>query len=132
MCWQPIARNPWMMAPVEALRSLMDEPPPLPAAGVGPFAFGDATFVDRVLADSGWSTRSITSFETTARLGGNDGVPGAVDQALATSAARALLATGGADLRERAAAALTERFESLCVDGLVGLPAAAWLVTARR
>ncbi len=132
VCWQPIDRNPWMLAPVQVLRQLIDDPPPPPPAGVGPFAFGDPTYVERVLTDAGWSGSSIESFETTARLGGNDGVPGAVDQVLATTAARALLVNAGEDLRQRAAAALTERFEAVSVDGVVGLPAAAWLVTARR
>jgi SAM-dependent methyltransferase len=131
VCWQPIARNPWMLAAPAVLRSLMDDPPPPPPPGAGPFAFGDSEFVDRVLADAGWTQRAIAPFETNARMGGNDGVRGAVDQALSNSAAKALLAAGDATLRDRAAAVLTDQFESLSVDGVVSCPAAAWLVTAR-
>ena len=64
-------------------------------------------------------------------MGGNDGVNGAVDQALSSSAAKALLATGDATLRDRAAAILRAQFEELSVDGVVSFPAAVWSVTAQ-
>jgi SAM-dependent methyltransferase len=131
-CWQPLERNPWMTAAPEVLRSLMDDPPPAPPPGAGPFAFGDTAFIDRVLADAGWTERSIAPFETQTQMGGDDGVQGAVDQALSNSAAKALLAAGDATLRERAAAILTDRFAALSVDGVVSFPAATWVVTARR
>ena len=131
VCWQPLERNPWMIAAPKVLRSLMDDPPPPPPPGAGPFAFGETEFVDRVLADAGWTERFIAPFETNARMGGNEGVNGAVNQALSNSAARALLAAAGDEtLRDRAAAILTDQFESLSVDGVVRFPAAAWLVTA--
>jgi SAM-dependent methyltransferase len=132
VCWQPLERNPWMTAATEVLRRLMDDPPPPLPPGSGPFAFGDTSFVDRVLADAGWIERAITAYETPARMGGNDGVRGAVNQALSSSAARALLAVGDATLRDRAAAILADQFESISVDGVVSFPAAAWLVSARR
>jgi hypothetical protein len=120
-----------MLAAPMVIRSLMDDPPPPPPPGAGPFAFGDTEFVDRVLADAGWTQRAIASFETHSRIGGNDGVAGAVNQALSNSAARALLAAADATLRDRAAAILTDQFEAQSVDGVVTFPAAAWLVTAR-
>ena len=132
MCWQPLERNPWMSSAADVLRSLLDDPPPPPPPGVGPFAFGDTEFVDRVLGDAGWTQRTIAPFETRARMGGNDGVPGAVNQALSNTAARALLALGDATLRERAAAILTKQFESVSRDNVVRFPAAAWLVIAMR
>jgi SAM-dependent methyltransferase len=132
VCWQPLEHNPWMNAAPNVLRSLMDNPPPPPPPGAGPFAFGDTAFVDRVLTEAGWAQRSMAPFETHARMGGNDGVQGAVNQALSNSAAKALLAAGDATLRDRAAAILTDQFESRSVDGVVSFPAAAWLVTAHR
>jgi SAM-dependent methyltransferase len=132
VCWQPLEHNPWMNAAPNVLRSLMDNPPPPPPPGAGPFAFGDSAFVDRVLTEAGWAQRSMAPFKTHARMGGNDGVQGAVNQALSNSAAKALLAAGDATLRDRAAAILTDQFESRSVDGVVSFPAAAWLVTAHR
>ena len=130
VCWQPLEHNPWMNAAPNALRSLMDNPPP-PRIHWASFAM-QPSFVDRVLTEAGWAQRSMAPFETHARMGGNDGVQGAVNQALSNSAAKALLAAGDATLRDRAAAILTDQFESRSVDGVVSFPAAAWLVTAHR
>jgi SAM-dependent methyltransferase len=132
VCWQPIARNPWMSAASDVIRDLLDDPPPPPPPGAGPFAFGETDFVDRVLADAGWTQRTLTSFETMARMGGHDGIEGAVNQSLSNTNARALLALGDASLRDRAAAILSERFARECPNGVVEFPAAAWLVSARR
>ena len=132
MCWQPLERNPWMSSASDVLRSLLPDPPAAPPPGAGPFAFGDTDFVDRILDESGWTARSMATFETQAQMGGHDGVRGAVNQALGSSAARALLALGDATLRERAEAILTEQYAALSRDDVVRFPAAAWLVTATR
>ncbi len=134
VCWQPIDRNPWMIAAPAVLRTLMDNPPPSapPATTAGPLAFGDTSYVDHVLANAGWNSRAFAPFDSSARLGGNDGVAGAVSHALNTTAAKALLALGDATLRDRAAAVLSDQFSSLAIDGVVRFPAAAWIVTARR
>ena len=65
-------------------------------------------------------------------MGGHDGVAGAVRHALSNTAARALLEADDGSLRDRAAAILTDQFESASVDGVISFPAAVWLVTARR
>ena len=131
VCWQPLDRNPWMTGPTTVLRGLMDDPPPAAPVVAGPFAFGDTAYVALVLADAGWQSPTFTSIDIEIRMGGNDGVPGAVNQALDSSMARALLARGDADLRERATAVLTDEFSAIAIDGVVRFPAAVWLVTAR-
>jgi SAM-dependent methyltransferase len=132
VCWQPLDRNPWMNAASNVIRSLIEDPPPPSPNGAGPFAFGDTAFVQRVLADAGWSAIEITPLETSIRMGGEDGVPGAVHQALTSSMARALLSGADPSLRDRAAAMLEADFHAVAVDGTVRFPAAVWLVGARR
>lgn len=132
VCWQSLDRNPWMSSAASVLRDLLDDPPPPPPPGAGPFAFGDTAFVHRVLAAAEWSDIAHVAFETPIRMGGHNGVTGAVDQALGSSLAKSLLAHGDATLRRRAAAVLHEQFAAHVVDGAVRFPAAAWIVTARR
>ena len=132
VCWRTLDRNPWMSSATEVLRGLMADPPPPPASGAGPFAFGDAAFVERVLADAGWRDVSLTAFDTVAHMGGDGGVDGAVEQALGSSAVKAMLAAGEPGLRARAAEILRARFAEQAVDGAVRFPAAAWLVSAAR
>lgn len=130
VCWQPLDRNPWMSAASDVLKALLEDPTPPPPPGAGPFAFGDTAYLDHVLTDAGWNTISIAPFESPVRMGGNDGVEGAVNHALSSSVARALLSTGDETLRARAAIILEARFEALSINGEVSFPAAAWLVDA--
>jgi SAM-dependent methyltransferase len=132
VCWQTVDRNPWMQDAAVVLRGLLENPPPPPPPGAGPFAFADTTFVRDVLTAAGWRSVTHEAFEPSIRMGGNDGVAGAVEQALTSSMARALLAQGDATLRERAAAILHERFAAQAVDGVVRFPSATWVVRAER
>lgn len=135
-CWQPIECNPWMTLPASVVHECLDTPPdptatgPMP--GPNPFAFGDRSYVEGILRAAGWGSLSVESVEPLIEMGGDDGIPGAVEQALNGSAVRVLLAAGDESVRERAAAVLAERFADHLVDGVVRMPSAAWLVTARR
>lgn len=137
VCWQPIGANPWMTLPTEVVRGLVDVPSPPPVApssmpGPNPFAFGDETHVESILHRAGWVDIMIGSCTPTIRMGGDDGISGAVAQALNGSAVKALLTMGDESTRDRAVTILTERFADHVVDGTVHMPSAAWLVTARR
>jgi SAM-dependent methyltransferase len=131
VCWQPLDRNPWMNAASDVLRGLLENPPPPPPPGAGPFAFGNTEYLDQVLTDAGWTAISIAPFETPLRMGGDNGVEGAVEQALSSSVARTLLSTGDETLRDRATAILEAQFKALSVNGNVSFLAAAWLVCAQ-
>lgn len=144
VCWQPMESNPWMTLPTDVVRGLLDgssdaTPAPAPAAapiaampGPNPFAFGDAGFVRQLLADAGWHDIDVATCAPVIAMGGDDGLAGAVEQALNGTAVKSLLAGGDASIRDRAAAILVDRFEPHLVDGVVRMPSAAWLVTARR
>lgn len=131
VCWQPVEHNPWMGRPVQVVRGLLSDPPPLPPSGPGPFAFGDPAYVDDVCTRAGWHDVAAEPFTPTLRLGGGDGVAGAVEQVLSSSATRSLLDGADPAVRERAVELLTADFADLVVDGAVTVPAAVWVVTAR-
>ena len=138
VCWQPIDANPWMSMPTDVVRALLDEvpsdmPPIGPMVGPNPFAFGDRAFVERMLTEAGWDSILIQPCTPTIRIGGDGGVAGAVEQGLNGSGVKALLAmTDDPTVRERAAERLAEEYAPHLVDGVVSMPSAAWLVTARR
>lgn len=135
VCWQPMEANPWMTLPSMVVRDLLDDPPPAPSGpmpGPNPFAFGDADHVRSVLDGTGWRAIDIAPCTPTIDMGGDDGVDGAVAQALNGSAVKMLLAAGDESVRTRAEEILTERFAPHVHEGTVRMPSAAWLVTARR
>lgn len=135
VCWQPMEANPWMTLPSTVVRDLLDDPPPSPSGpmpGPNPFAFGDTDHVRAILDAAGWSSIDIVSCTPTIDMGGDDGVTGAVAQALNGSAVKMLLAAGDDSVRTRAEEILTERFAPHVHDGTVRMPSAAWLVTARQ
>jgi len=135
VCWQPIEANPWMTLPSTVVRDLLDDPPPPPSGpmpGPNPFAFGDTDHVRTILDAAGWDSIDITSCTPTIDMGGDDGVAGAVAQALNGSAVKLLLAAGDDSVRTRAEAILTDRFAPHVVGDTVRMPSAAWLVTASR
>lgn len=133
VCWQSMADNPWISVSAVSWAPFLPEPPaPLLPGAPGPFAFADPDRVRSILADSGWTAVEVAPFLTDARLGGGRGLEGAVDQSLATSTGRALRAALPADRFDQAVDALRDSLRAHLVDGEVILPAAAWVVTARR
>lgn len=133
VCWQQPDRNPWVLAPLEAWRPFLAEPPAPPAVGVpGPFGFADADTVRDVLTRSGWRDVAIGDHRDVARLGGARGVEGALEQMLATTTGRALRDQLSPDRYLAALDALRSLLARHLRGDEVEFPAAAWSVTARR
>jgi len=62
-CWQPIEKNPWFYA--AALKGIVPPPPP-PEPGkspTGPFALGDADYVQGILANAGFGKLAVVKHE---------------------------------------------------------------------
>ena len=131
VCWQPLERNPWINSAVMVLRDLLDDPPP-PAAddAPGPFAFADPDRTRAVLEDAGWVNILFEAYEVPIRMGGENGITGAVDHSLSSSIARKLLALGTPSLRQSAAEILHEQFSGQATDGVVYSTGSTWLFTA--
>ena len=134
VCWQRLDRNPWLEVPIEVVREITGEaigPAKLAPGAPNPLAFADPLFTESVLEQSGWRDISLRSVEPLLRVGGDDGINGAVELALNGSSAKALLAKSDADQRAHIVSALTERLSHHVIDGDVCMSSAAWLVTAR-
>ena len=135
VCWQGLDENPWLALPIEVVREFTGEatgPATLAPGAPNPLAFADPALTESVLAKSGWSDISLTSVEPLLRVGGDDGINGAVELALNGSSAKALLAKSDAEQRAQIVSVLTDRLSQHVIDGDVCMPSAAWLVTARN
>ena len=128
VCWRPFADNPWMGAPLAAALPFIPAPVPIDPLAPGPFAFADADRVRTILTEAGFTGIDIRPHDT--RIGGGD-----VDQALQLALRVGPL---GSVLREDPSLAgrVTEAVRRVLEDHLtpdgVLMPAAVWIVTARR
>ena len=127
-CWQSADRNPWYTLAGRVLAAYI-EVPDAPSGGPGPFAFADATLVAKVLADAGWRSVSIDSFEPLMVEGAGAGADRVVHHMVRGPMAAALAAAPEQD-RASGLAALRRAIEEHTVDGEARFPTAAWLVAA--
>ncbi|MEZ5682587.1 MAG: class I SAM-dependent methyltransferase [Erythrobacter sp.] len=130
-CFREVSDNAW----VKELTSVLpksDGPQPDPDAP-GPFAFGRSARVKGILEDAGWRDIAFEAVDYPMIGGeGDDAVADALSYFLHIGpAARAVAALeGGA--RDDAIVGLREVIERHHKGGVVALPSAAWIVTARK
>jgi SAM-dependent methyltransferase len=133
VCWQPVERNPWMGAPVAAAARHVTLPPRPDPHGPGPFAFADPERVRKILVAAGFDEVETADWSGTLSLGGGT-LEGAVDLFFDVGPLAALLREQGAgpELRQQVADAVTEALAPFLTEDGVRMPAAAWIVSARR
>ena len=135
VCWRGIAENLVFSAGAHALIAALPEPPAVadPLAP-GPMAFADPARLRGILIDGGWMAIDIEPLDRVARFGldGSDGIEERLAQLRVGESGRRLTEqVPDADQPAAWKAARAELEEHL-VDGELTLPAAAWLVHARR
>src|SRR5262249_24750781 len=69
VCWRPLGENPWMTVPFAAVATVLAPPPPPPPDAPGPFAFGDAKRVRKILGDAGFEQIEIAPHDREISLG---------------------------------------------------------------
>jgi len=133
VCWQGLARNPWMGLPLAAaLRHMPAPAPPTPDAP-GPFAFADPDRVRRILDGAGFAGASVVSHEADLVVGGGSDLAGTVDFLLQMGPLAAALRQADPGLRDRVAGAVREAIAPHAdAAGGVRLASATWIVTARN
>jgi SAM-dependent methyltransferase len=135
VCWRGLAENPAIAAGArKLLEALPEPPPPMDPLAAGPMAFADPARVRGILIDAGWSAIEIDPLDTVARydLDGDDGIDGRMTLMLDADTGRRFLAAVPEADRGAGLAAARADIASYLVDGHVELPAACWLVRARR
>ncbi len=135
VCWQALELNPWAQAPLTAVRSLRPEHPLvalLQPGKPGPFAFSDATLVERILSDAGFRDVSVVPNDIEVALGGARTLPEAIDYTLQIGPAARFVADAGLEADPRVRDALTAALTPFASERGVFVPARTLLVTATR
>ena len=129
-CFRSMKENPVFS---EVMRLLPKLPSPEDPHAPGPFAFADPDHVRAILVSGGWSDIAIEPFNFPMIAGaGQDAVEDAVGYFRRIGPAAKAARSMDLPTRDR----FFDRIRSMATrfhhDGLVALPAAAWIVTARK
>jgi ubiquinone/menaquinone biosynthesis C-methylase UbiE len=133
VCWRAASENPSFSLPLEAALPFLPEPPtPPPADAPSAFAFAEPARVARILELAGYQDVEITAHDAQLVYAGRKDLEGAVDLALRIGPLSRAFTTLTEAAHERVRAAVREAFRPHHGPAGVMLPAATWLVTARR
>ncbi|MBM3503426.1 MAG: methyltransferase domain-containing protein [Alphaproteobacteria bacterium] len=132
VCWQPMARNPWMTVPREVVMRYVTPPPRPDPLAPGPFAFADPMRVRNILADAAFGAFQIEAFDTALTVGGGT-LTGAIMATVRDGPMANLIAPLPAERQAQLEADLRDAYQPFVRDdGTIALPAACWVVTATR
>ncbi|MGO8995821.1 MAG: class I SAM-dependent methyltransferase [Polyangiaceae bacterium] len=131
VCWRPVADNPWAALPFEAVVRVLGRPEPAPADAPGPFSFGDADRVRRILEGAAFRDVTIRSFDGWNSFGASGSPRDAASElARLGPVARLLADRDEADVAKAVAAIEAVVAPRMLPQGGVRFPAATWVVTA--
>ncbi|MGB3796086.1 MAG: class I SAM-dependent methyltransferase [Alteraurantiacibacter sp.] len=129
-CFREIAQNPFF---TEIIRLHPGAPPPLDQAGPGPFAFADEGLVTSILQSARWDEVIFEKIDFPMIAGAGENP---VEDALAYFSQIGPAARAAIELNTAARERFFGRIRDLCErnnhGGIVSLPAAAWIVSARK
>lgn len=130
-CWQNALANLWMSLPTLGAASVLG-PPEFPGpTEPGPFSLEDADRIRSVLSDAGFDAIDVVSLESPIELAGETARQWVLF-VVRMGPLRDAYEQADDELRERTNAAILEAVAPYESDGTYRLPAAAWIVTAKR
>ena len=130
VCWRPLAENPWMEVPMNAVsRHLPPRPKPVPNAP-GMFAFADPQRVSEVLTAAGWAPPRLDKLDLDLDIAAGRGLEEAVVQSTQIGAVSSWLRGQPAEVVAAAIASLREALAAHLDGASVRLPGAMWLVSS--
>lgn len=129
-CFRAVQDNPFF---TEIMRLLPVSPPPADPDAPGPFAFADQDRVIPILRAGGWEKIAFEPFDFAMIAGaGNDPVEEAVSYFSLIGPAARVAAEMDRAARERFFGRVRDLATRNCREGIVSLPAAAWIVSATK
>ena len=133
LTWQGLGANPWMHVPLAAAAKHLPPggPPPDPTAP-GPFAFADSERVAGILSAAGFDDVAHESLEQDLLVGGGRSLDETAAFVIQLGPLGAALREGGEELRARVVPEIRSALEPYQDGSGVRMPAAAWIVSARR
>jgi len=132
VCWQPIEMNPWMHVPMKVVARLVEPPSPPPPGSPGPFGLDDEARIRGALGAAGFVDVALEDVREPQNVAGAKTLDDAVSFLMIAGPAAAALKGAPPDVRARVAASMREALAPFAGPSGVVLPAASWIVTAKR
>jgi SAM-dependent methyltransferase len=128
VCFRPLAENPWMEVPMNAVsRHLPPRPKPVPNAP-GMFAFADPQRVCEVLAAAGWAPPRLDKLDLDLDIAAGRGLEEAVVQSTQIGVVNSWLRGQPAEVVAAAIASVRAALTAHLDGASVRFPGAMWLV----
>jgi SAM-dependent methyltransferase len=132
LCWQEIAKNPWMAIPGAAAAKCVELPRPASPHAPGPFAFADSERVLGLLEEAGFGSLNCESLERPMTIGRGLNSEQLVEFSLQMGPAGAAMREADESLRESLRASVAEAIEPYrTAEGMV-MDSATWIVSAEK
>ncbi len=130
-CWRQPKENLWLALPMQSTAHLLPPLPPSDPTAPGPFAFADKDRLAGILTGAGFAELAIDPLDLTT---GGDTLEDSVFIALRVGQLGGALREIGAsdELKRKVEATLREALAPHVQNGVVKLPAAAWIVSGRN
>jgi len=129
-CFRDPAENPFM---TEIMKLLPAPPAPADPRAPGPFAFADSDYVEGLLQQAGWTETSFERVDFAMVTGaGENPISDATEYFSKIGPAARAISQMGLEEREAFLCSVSQVAERNLRDGIVALPASAWIVTAER
>lgn len=132
VCWRPLAENPWMQVPMNAVLKHLPPRPPGNPDGPGMFAFARPERITQILTAAGWDSPKIDRFDCDIDIAAGHGLEEAVVQTTKIGAVNSWLRDESPETKAAAIESLREAFAPHASGSSVRLPAAMWLVSCSR
>jgi SAM-dependent methyltransferase len=133
LCWQVLAKNPWMTVPLGALASVVALPPPPPADAPGPFSFASSERVTDILANAGFTAIAFEPLAQQIWIGGKGAtLDESAEFALQLGPAGAAFRDAPPEQQGCIADTVRDALAPYSTGAGVPMDALAWIVTARR
>jgi len=133
LTWQALGDNPWMQIPLAAAAKHLPPTgtPPDPTAP-GPFAFASATRVEAIFTKAGFEKVAHESLKRDLLVGGGRSLDETVSFVMQLGPTGAALREADDELRAKVTSEIRSVIEPYHDGSGVRMPAAAWVVSARR
>jgi SAM-dependent methyltransferase len=135
VCWREAALNDWVRLPLGAIKGLLPPQPRPDPEAPGPFSFGDAERVKRILAQAGFREVKLAAFDSPIPFGWGESreeaVEDAVRMAFEVGPLSRALENQDDRVRQQASEAVRAAFAARPGSNSVLIEGAAWIVTAR-